>query len=54
VIDDQRLTYAQESVGTFPARIDASDSKHGMAKTIEQPLKHLKAMSHALSENDPK
>jgi hypothetical protein len=36
------------------ARIDASDSEHSMAKTIEQPLKHLKTMWHALSENDPK
>ena len=34
------------------ARIDASDSEHSMAKTIEEPVKHLKAMSHALSEND--
>ena len=33
-------------------RIDASGSKHSMAKTIEEPVKHLKAMSHALSEND--
>ena len=33
-------------------RIDASDSEHSMAKTIEEPVKHLKAMSHALSEND--
>ena len=35
-------------------RIDATDSEHSMAKTIEEPVKHLKAMSHALSENGSK
>ena len=33
-------------------RIDASGNKHSMAKTLEDPVKHLKAMPHALSEND--